>query len=78
MLRLDDTGVVLEDARRLYYHKPLNKNISWYEGVAVSGISTDSKVGEPVNKIISEDYSLTLCSESSESSIRAAKTNEQS
>ena len=78
VLSLDDTGVVLEDARRLYYHKPLNKNISWYEGVAVSGISADSKVGEPVNKIISEDYSLTLCSESSELSIRAAKTNEQS
>nr|WP_136252919.1 hypothetical protein [Ningiella ruwaisensis] len=74
----DETGVVIEDARRLYYHKPANEKMSWYEGVAVAGISSDSKVGEPVKKLIIEDYSLTKCSEEAEKSIREAKTNEQS
>lgn len=56
----DDTGVVLRDARRLYYHKPLDKNLSWYEGVAMSGISSDSKVSGTVDrKVIIEDYSMT-------------------
>jgi len=77
VLALDETGVILEDARRLYYHKPLNKNTSWYEGVAASGISTDSKVGEAVTKVISEDYSLTLCTDKAELSIRGAETNGQ-
>ena len=34
VLNLDETGVILQDARRLYYHRPINKNVSWYEGVA--------------------------------------------
>jgi hypothetical protein len=45
---IDETGVVLQDARRLYYHKPANKEVSWYEGVAKYGISEDSKVGTAV------------------------------
>lgn len=71
----DETGVILEDARRLYYHKPLNKNVSWYEGVARYGISNDSKVGVPVEKIIVEDYSLTICTLDAENSIREAKNH---
>lgn len=74
---IDDTGVILTECRRLYYHKPASKDTSWYEGVAKSGISSDSKVGEFSTKIISEDYSLTSCSEISETSILSAKTNEQ-
>lgn len=73
----DDTGVILEDARRLYYHKPVNKNVSWYEGVAKFGISKDSKVGTTAEKIIIEDYSLTICTEEAEKSLRGAKDNEQ-
>jgi len=78
VLAADDTGVILEDARRLWYHKPLDKSLSWYEGVAESGLSDNSKIGHPVEKIITEDYSLTVCSEKAEKSIRVAKTNEQS
>ena len=77
VVRLDNTGVVLDDAQRLYYHKPLNKNLSWYEGVAQSGISPDSKVGAKVTKVIIEDYSLTVCTEVAEKSIREAQVNEQ-
>ncbi|MBL4664235.1 MAG: hypothetical protein JKY22_11955 [Flavobacteriaceae bacterium] len=77
VLRADETGVVLEDARRIYYHKPLNKNKSWYEGVADSGLSNDSKISGASLKMISEDYSLTVCAETAERSIRNAKENHQ-
>jgi hypothetical protein len=73
----DETGVMLQSARRLYYHRPANKNTSWYEGVAQTGLSSDSKVGEICNKLIVEDYSLTLCTEAAKESILNAKTNPQ-
>ena len=58
----DETGVELKDCRRIWYHKPKDKNLSWYEGIATSGISDDSKVSGTVsNKVIIEDYSMTLC-----------------
>ena len=78
VLALDETGVILEDARRLYYHKPASKSLSWYEGVAIDGLSSDSRVGAAVEKILVEDYSLTVCSDKGEKSIRGAKDNEQS
>lgn len=78
VLAADETGVILEDARRLYYHAPKDKKMSWYEGVAQSGLSDSSKVGEPVEKIIAEDYSLTVCTNRAEESIRGADTNAQS
>ena len=77
ILDIDETGVVLEDARRLYYHKPINKNVSWYEGVAKFGISDTSKVGCAVEKVIIEDYSLTICHADAEKTIRDAKDHEQ-
>lgn len=59
----DETGVVIEEARRIYYHRPKNNNVSWYEGVAATGLHSDSKIsGEVERKYIIEDYSLTLCS----------------
>lgn len=77
VISADETGVILEDARRLYYHKPINKNVSWYEGVAKYGISKDSRLGTAIEKIIVENYSLTICSMEAEESIRGAKDNEQ-
>ena len=78
VLAADETGVILEDARRLYYHKPANEKVSWYEGVAKAGLSRDSKIGTSVEKIIVEDYSLTVCTADAEKSIRGAKDNAQS
>jgi len=78
VIELDETGVIMDDARRLYYHKPANKDLSWYEGVALEGLSKDSKVGAGVEKLIVEDYSLTVCTKEAEKSIRGAKTNAQS
>lgn len=77
VVALDDTGVILKDARRLFYHKPINKNVSWYEGVAKTGISSDSKVGTPVEKLIIEDYSLTVCTKEAEESIKNTKDHAQ-
>jgi len=77
VVRLDDTGVVLSGARRLYYHKPINKNVAWYEGVASTGISNDSKVGCPSEKLIAEDYSLTLCTNVAKESLIQAKDHVQ-
>lgn len=78
VIEADNTGVILEEARRLYYHKPANKDLSWYEGVALEGLSKDSKIGAEVEKLIVEDYSITVCTKEAEKSIRGAKTNAQS
>ena len=78
VVQADETGVILKNARRLYYHKPIDKTLSWYEGVALSGISNDSKVGCLSEKIIIENYSLTVCTEIAKKSIMGAKSNEQS
>ena len=67
----DSTGVVIDDARRLHYHKPKDSNLSWYEGVAESGLSEDSKISSTVSrKYIIEEYSLTICSKEAEKSLR--------
>lgn len=67
----DNTGVVVDDVRRIYYHKPKDKNTAWYEGVSVSGLSEDSKISTTVDrKYIIEDYSLTVCTEVAEKSLR--------
>ena len=76
--RLDETGIILTGARRLYYHKPLDTNLSWYEGVATVGCSSDTKISNPVEeKIIIEDYSITLCTETAMEVIKNAITNKQ-
>jgi len=68
----DETGIILKNCRRLWYHKPANKALSWYEGVAIDGISEDSKVSPTVDrKFIIEDYSITECSPSAFDQIMA-------
>lgn len=74
----DDTGVVLRDARRLWYFEPQDKSTSWYEGVSLSGLALTSKVSNAVpHKIIIEDYSITECSDVAIKSIIEFKANEQ-
>ena len=71
VIAADHTGVVLEDARRIYYHKSKDENVSWYEGVAQSGLHTDSKISGVVSrKYIIEDYSLTPCTIEAEQNLR--------
>lgn len=72
----DNTGVILKDAKRLWYHKPAVKTEAWYEGVANHGLSKDSKVSASVvRKVIIEDYSMTECTEIARQSIETAVAN---
>lgn len=67
---IDASAVILREARRLWWHKPADQKQSWYEGVANSGLSSDSKVSPVVKeKAIIEDYSITLCSSVARESI---------
>jgi hypothetical protein len=75
----DGTGVVLKNARRLWYHKPAVKTESWYEGVANHGLDPDSKISGTVSrKVIIEDYSMTECTDLARQSIETAVSNVQS
>ena len=59
----DETGIILKNARRLWYHRPKDKSVCWYEGIANTGIGDASKVSDTVQrKFIIEDYSITECS----------------
>lgn len=79
IIAADSTGVVLKNARRIWYHKPASKSESWYEGVANHGLSDDSKVSGAVSeKAIIEDYSITLCSDIARQSIESAVAHAQS
>ena len=74
----DETGIILTEARRIWYHKPKNKKLSWYEGVAKTGLSSDSKVSGSVDeKAIIESYSITFCTKEAEASIREISAHEQ-
>ena len=73
----DDTGVELKNARRLYYFRPKDADKAWYEGVAMSGLHSDSKVSNTVDvKVIIEDYSMTECSREAYISIMEFIPNE--
>jgi hypothetical protein len=75
----DDTGVELKDCRRIYYHRPKDTSLSWYEGVASTGLGSSSKVSGTVeSKAIIEDYSMTLCSDDAFKSIMEFTPNAQS
>lgn len=74
----DDTGVELRACRRIWYHRPKDKSLSWYEGVAVSGLDENSKVSGTVPwKIIIEDYSMVLCTDLAFESIMEVTPNAQ-
>ena len=74
----DASGVELKNCRRIWYHKPKDKKLSWYEGVAVSGCSEDTKVSGTVkSKVIIERYSMTLCSEEAFKTIMEITPNAQ-
>ena len=67
---MNQNGIILTEARRIWYHKPADKGMSWYEGVAISGLADGCKISHPVTmKIIMEDYSVTACTTKAKKSI---------
>ena len=78
LLAATNHGVVLGDARRLHYHVPKDKTLSWYEGVALSGLADNCRVAAPVTKIITEKYSLVAVTGEARRSIEEFAGNEQS
>ena len=78
LVMADNTGVVLDEARRLWYHKPAVKSESWYEGVANHGLGDGTKISGTVGrKIIIEDYSITVCTDKAKTSISGATPHAQ-
>ena len=70
--------VSIRDARRLWLHRPSDRSMSWYEGVAMSGLGPDCRVSPAVEcKIIVEEYSITPCSEAARGSIQNEPSNKQ-
>jgi len=77
LVKADETGCVLDEARRLWKHIPLDDKKSWYEGVAESGLRSGSKISCAVStKYIMEDYSICICTKNAEKSIREYQGNE--
>lgn len=75
----DETGCIISEARRIWYHKPKDKSTSWYEGVSVSGLDSSSKISCKVEeKIIVEDYSIIRCTGVAKDSIREFSSHESS
>lgn len=75
----DETGVELKNCRRLWYHCPKDKNLSWYEGVAETGLNEKSKISGTVSrKVIIEKYSMTECKKDAFKSIMEFTPNAQS
>ena len=79
IVECDETGIVLKGAIRLWSHAPRSRSMSWYEGVALSGLSADSNISPAVDeKVIIEEYSITVCSSDAIKSITEHKPHEQS
>src|SRR5210317_703232 len=73
----DETGIILTEARRIWYHKPKDNKTAWYEGVAKTGLSDDSKISCAVDeKAIIESYSITFCTKEAQKSIQEFKSHE--
>jgi len=65
--------VHLKNARRLWKIIPPSSSEKWYEGVALSGLGAESQISVESEKLISEDYSITVCSAAAEANIREFK-----
>lgn len=76
---MDESGIVLKNAIRLWFYRPADQSVSWYEGVANVGLHPDSKVAPAVAmKVIVEDYAVVLCTEEARFSIEGFKPHPQS
>lgn len=61
----------LTESRRLWYWKPANK-AAFLSGVATEGLHSDSKVGAPIDLILTENCEIIACTDQAAQSIRQA------
>lgn len=66
----EDRACELTDARRLWYWKVANKG-AFLSGAAQQGLDGTSKVGQPVDILLTENCEIIACTETAEQSIRA-------
>lgn len=74
----DPTGFEIKGARRLHYHVPKDKSLSWFEGVAKSGLSDNSRVSCEGDKLVIEAYSFVKCTKEAIESMSNFTTYAQS
>jgi hypothetical protein len=60
----------LTESRRLWYWKPANKG-AFLSGVATEGLHSDSKIGAPIDIILTENCEIIACTDAAAESIRA-------
>jgi hypothetical protein len=60
----------LTESRRLWYWKPANKG-AFLSGVATEGLHKDSKIGAPIDIILTENCEIIACTDAAAESIRA-------
>jgi hypothetical protein len=74
----DNNSIILKNCRRLWRHWPKDKKLSWYEGVAISGLDDKSEVSCTSSlKVIVEKYSITAVTDKAKRSIMEKKPHEQ-
>lgn len=79
LVEADETGCIIEQARRIWRSRSKNPGPSWYEGIAQNGLDQTAIVSCAVkNKIIVERYSLTVCTAEAQASIQEHPANENS
>ena len=66
----------LTNSRRLWYWKPAN-NASFLSGVATEGLHEGSKIGAPIDIVLTETCEIITCSELAKVSISGIKSHEQ-
>jgi hypothetical protein len=65
---------VLSESRRLWYWKAAKG--AFLSGVAVHGLSNESKIGDPIRVHLTENCEIIECSDVAQKSIRGAKRYE--
>lgn len=70
-----DRSCELTESRRLWYWKVAN-NGAFLSGVATEGLAKGSKVGAPVDILLTENCEILACNYAAEASIRGFQTYE--
>lgn len=71
----NDRACELGESRRLWYWKPAN-GAAFLSGVAAEGLHANSKVGAPVDILLTENCEIIACTEKAAQSIAQAASHE--